>query len=316
MLDIVTIGESMVQLTPPRSGRLRHAARFERFVSGAASNVAIGLSRLGHASGWVSRVGTDEFGACVIAAIRGEGVDVSQVRRDSEAQTGIFFKERRRPNDTRAHYYRQDSAGSRFAPGDLDLGYLSDAAYVHLTGIFPALSVTCREAVWTVLRAAGDQGFRVSFDPNIRRRLWSEKEAREVLLDMIPHVHILLAGIDEARLLSGKADPESAACSLQTKGPEHVVVRLEEEGALAVDPAGEVQRSPALPVDVVEPVGAGDAFNAGFLSGRLRGWEVGPSLRLGNILGGLATTTLGDVEGLPTWEEAQAHLENSTSVGR
>lgn len=316
MLDVVTIGESMVQLTPTSTGRLRYATRFERFVAGAESNVAIGLTRLGHTAGWVSRVGADEFGACVITAIRGEGVDVSTVVRDPEAPTGVYFKERRQPNTTHVHYYRAGSAASRLAPDDLEADYLAQATFVHLTGITPALSATCRETVWHVLRLAAERDVRVSMDPNIRLRLWPEDEARSVLLEMLPHVDVVLASEEEAQLLAGDVSPEAAARSLRAMGPEHVVVRRGADGALAVDAAGELAEEPALSVDVVEPVGAGDAFNAGFLAGQLRGWGLSASLRLGNILGGLATTAPGDVQALPTWAEVQARLEDESVITR
>jgi len=306
----------MVQLTPTRTGLLRYATRFERFVAGAESNVAIGLTRLGHTAGWVSRLGSGEFGACVEAAIRGEGVDVSSVVRDSDAPTGVYFKERRQSDLTRVYYYRAGSAASRLAPEDIDPDYIEQATFVHLTGITPALSATCREAVWKVLRIAGREGIRVSLDPNIRRRLWPEDEARDVLLEMLSHTHLVLAGREEAKLLASAEAPEEAARTLRAMGPEHVVIRLGAEGALAVGPSDEVMHAPALPVDVVEPVGAGDAFNAGFLAGQLRGWDLGASLRLGNILGGLATTASGDVEALPTWEEVQAHLDDASIISR
>jgi 2-dehydro-3-deoxygluconokinase len=312
-MDVITIGESMVQLTPARTGRLRHATQFERFVAGAASNVAIGLTRLGHSTGWVSRVGAGEFGACVKAAIRGEGVDVSTVVSDSEVPTGLYFKERRRSSTTRMHYYRTDSAGSRLAPKDIDPEYIGNTEYVHLTGILPALSPTCRETTWTVLRTARDRDVRVSFDPNFRPALWTEPEARDVLQDMVPHIHLISTGTDEATLLTGKKAPEEAARSLLEMGTDQVVIRLEEEGALAIDEVGEIVREPALPVEVVEPVGAGDAFTAGFLSGQLRGKDLTTSLRIGNVLGGLATTAPGDVEALPTWEEVRAHLAAGTA---
>lgn len=309
MLDVVTMGETMVQLTPTRTGLLRYATQFERFVAGAESNVAVGLVRLGHPAGWIGRVGADEFGACVEAAIRGEGVDTSAVIHDDEAPTGVYFKERRRPSTTRVAYYRAGSAGSRLASEDIDPDYVGQAAFVHLTGITPALSATCREAMWAVLRIASEQDVRVSFDPNVRTGLWTKEEAREVLLDMVPHTDLILTGADEARLLTETDAPEEAAHALQAMGVEQVVVRLEAEGALALDPAGAVVRRSAISVDVVEPVGAGDAFNAGFLSGQLRGWDTGASLQLGNIMGGLATTAPGDVEALPTWDEVRTYLE-------
>lgn len=319
MLDVVTLGEAMIQMTPKQMGMLRHARQFERYVGGAEANVAIGIARLGHRAGWISRVGADEFGACVRATIRGEGVDTSQVVEDEGAQTGIYFKEPRRADLTRVHYYRDGSAASRLAPSDLDAEYLSQAEYLHISGITPALSSSCREATWEALRMANAHGVAVSFDPNVRRKLWSEEEARATLREMIPEVHTVMTGEGEATLLTGREEPDDAARVLFEMGPEQVVVRLGEEGALALGPDGSVVRRPSISVQVVDVVGAGDAFTAGYLSGQLRGWDVGASLELGNVAGGLATTVEGDSEGIPTWAEVQPYVdgtEQSTDVDR
>ncbi len=319
MLDVVTLGEAMIQMTPRQSGMLRHARRFERYVGGAEANVAIGLARLGHRTGWVSRVGADEFGACVRDTIRGEGVDTSRVIEDAEAQTGIYFKEHRRADLTRVHYYREGSAASRLAPSDLDPNYLGQAEYLHLSGITPALSDSCLDATWEALRIADEHDVAVSLDPNIRRKLWSEAEARSTLREMIPHVHTVMTGLGEAALLTGQQGPEVAARALHEMGPSEVVVRLGEEGALGVGEDGAVERRSAIEVEAVDVVGAGDAFTAGYLSGQLRGWDVGASLELGNVAGGLATTVQGDSEGNPTWDEAQPYLdgdEGATDVDR
>lgn len=310
MLDVVTMGESMIQFTPKQMGLLRHARAFDRYVGGAESNVAIGLVRLGHRAGWVSRVGNDEFGACVRATLRGEGVDTSQVIADEEAPTGVYFKEQRRADHTRVHYYRDGSAASRLSASDLSREYIGQADYLHLTGITPALSASCREATWAALRIAEEEGVAVSFDPNVRRKLWSEEEARATLRSMIPEVHTVLTGRGEATLLTGREEPEAAARALRDHGASEVVVRRGEAGALAVSEDG-VERGDALEVEAVDVVGAGDAFTAGYLSGRLRDWAVAPALRLGNVAGGLATTVRGDSEGIPTWEEVQAHLDET-----
>jgi len=318
MLDVVTMGETMIQMTPKQSGLLRHARTFERYVGGAESNVAIGLARLGHETGWMSRVGADEFGAHVQATIRGEGVDTSQVIRDEEAPTAVYFKEQRRADHTRVYYYRDGSAASRLAPSDLDPDYMGQAEYLHLTGITPALSDRCREATWEALRIADEEGVAVSFDPNVRRKLWSEAEARTTLRDMLPHVHTVLTGEGEAALLTGEDTPAAAARALHALGPSQVVVRLGAEGALGLSDAG-LERRGAIEVEAVDVVGAGDAFTAGYLSGQLRGWSLGRSLRLGNVAGGLATTVRGDCEGIPTWEEVQAYLGaggNASDVDR
>jgi 2-dehydro-3-deoxygluconokinase len=315
MLDVVTLGESMIQMTPTQSGLLRHARQFERYVGGAESNVAIGLARLGHQAGWISRVGADEFGACVQAAIRGEGVDTSRVVEDEEAPTGVYFKERRRSDLTRVYYYRDDSAASRMAPSDLDVEYVAQAEYLHLTGITPALSETCRETVWEALRVAEAEDVAVSLDPNVRRKLWSEEEARTELREMMPYVHTVLTSEGEATLLTDVEDPTEAARVLREMGPEQVVVRLGADGALAVGEDGTLERRAAIDVEVVDVVGAGDAFTAAYLAGQLRDWSVGRSLRLGNVAGGLATTVTGDSEGIPTWAEVQPYLDGVAQGG-
>lgn len=307
MLDVVTLGESMVLFVPERMGLLRNSMTFERSVAGAESNLAVGLARLGHTVGWVSRVGDDEFGACIRNFLRGEGVDVSRVLVDSGAPTGVFFKERRRAGTSRVYYYRTGSAASRLTPDDVAEDYITGARCVHLTGITPALSPSCRATVERVMAIAKDAGIPVAFDPNVRLKLWPAKEARAALLELLPGVDWLLIGHEEAELLTGESDPEKGAKVLIDRGPSTVVVKIGSEGALGLS-RDETIHSPAFPVDVVETIGAGDAFDAGFVSGRLRGWDLGECLRLGNLLGALATTVPGDVEGAPTWAEIQPYL--------
>lgn len=310
MLEVVTLGETLIQMNPQTSGLLRHVRQFDRYVAGAESNVAIGLERLGHRTGWISRVGADEFGACVRSVIRGEGVDTSHVIQDEDAPTGVFFLERRRSDLTRVQYYREGSAASRLSPDDLDPGYIGQAEYLHLTGITPALSTSCRETAWAALRIADEREVSVSFDPNLRHKLWAASEARAVLREMIPRTDLVLSGEEEATLLTGKEMPEAAARALLTMGPDQVVVRLGDEGALAVGEEGDVVREGPIDVEVVDVVGAGDAFNAGFLAGQLRNEPLDRALRLGNIAGGMATTVRGDSEGLPTWEEVEPFLSS------
>ena len=317
MPDIVTLGESMVLLVPDRAGLLRYADRFERYVAGAESNTAIGLVRLGHSAGWISRVGADEFGACVRSTIRGEGVDTQHVRQDPAAPTAVFFKERRRPDETRVYYYRNGSAASKLSPNDLPEAYITQAEYLHLTGITPALSSSCHETVGSALQIAREGGTRVSFDPNLRLKLWSEDRARETLDRIIPSVDILLAGEEEAAILTGVSDVERAARTLKDRGPDQVVIKQGSRGGTAV--WGEAYNQihhPAAEVTVVEEVGAGDAFNAGYLSGCLRGWTVEDSLHLATVMGALAVTAPGDVEGLPTWAEIQPYLDEESPSAR
>src|SRR3984893_2010898 len=139
-LDVVTFGESMVLLLAEQAGPMREATTFHRYIAGAESNLAIGLSRLGQAAGWFSRVGDDEFGRAVVFRVRGEGVDTSHVVHDPGAPTGMLVRERREAGPIEQVYYRRGSAASRMSAADLDATYIGDATYLHLTGITPALS--------------------------------------------------------------------------------------------------------------------------------------------------------------------------------
>ena len=305
-MDVVTLGETMVLLLAEQTGPMREATTFRRHIAGAETNVAVGLARLGRSAGWISRVGDDEFGRAVVFRVRGEGVDTSRVISDPTAPTGVVIRERREVGPIEQVYYRRGSAASHLSPGDLDPSYISSAKYLHLTGITPALSDTCRETVFAAAEIATGAGVMLVLDPNYRSKLWSRDEFRKVVRDLASRTNILLPGIDEAELLTGASDPEIAARQLQKLGPSLVVLKLGAEGALAVT-ADELTRVPAHALErVIDPVGAGDAFAAGLLSGLLGGLATVDALRLANRCGALAMTAPGDMESLPTRAELEA----------
>jgi 2-dehydro-3-deoxygluconokinase len=302
-LDVVTLGETMVLLLAEQSGPMREATTFRRHIAGAESNLAIGLSRLGQTAGWFSRVGDDEFGRAVVFRIRGEGVDTSHVLHDPLAPTGMVVRERREAGPIDQVYYRRGSAASRMSPSDLDPAYLRDARFLHLTGITPALSASCRETVFAAAEIARAAGVTVVLDPNYRSKLWDPTEARSDMRDLAARCDLLLPGMDEAELLTGESDPEVAARQLAKLGPGVVVVKLGADGALALT-EDEIIRVPGTPLErVVDPVGAGDAFAAGFLAALLRSFTTDAALRLANRCGALAMLSPGDMESLPRWEE-------------
>lgn len=310
-LDVVSLGETMVLLLAEQSGPMREAFTFSRHIAGAESNLAIGLSRLEHAAGWISRVGDDEFGRAIVFRVRGEGVDTSHVVHDPLAPTGIVVRERREAGPIEQVYYRRGSAASRMQAADLDAAYVGDARFLHLTGITPALSASCRETVFAAAEIARAAGVAVVLDPNYRSKLWDPSEARSVMRDLATRCDLVLPGLDEAELLSGESEPEAAARALAKLGPSTVVVKLGAQGALALT-GDEVVRAPGTPLErVVDPVGAGDAFAAGFLSGLLRGFDTTAALRLANRCGALAMLSPGDMEALPRWEEVASESRAS-----
>jgi 2-dehydro-3-deoxygluconokinase len=313
MPGVVTAGETMVLGVPARPGRLRHASSLELKIGGAESNLAIALSRLGLSAGWMSLIGDDEPGQLVLDRIRGEGVDTSTVRRVPDLPTGLYLREQV-GRETRVYYYRGGSAASTMSEGTFDPAYLRGPEFLHLTGITPALSAECRGFVLWAAREARGGGARVSFDVNFRSKLWSAGEARAFAEEMMPQVDLLLIGDEEASALWGRED-EDLVRELAASGPREVVLKRGGEGSLALV-EGRVITQPAFPVDEVDPVGAGDAFDAGYLAGHL--WELDPEerLRVANAMGALSVATLGDYEGLPDREELWAFLEGRKALGR
>ncbi|MEM3479562.1 MAG: sugar kinase, partial [Candidatus Bathyarchaeia archaeon] len=206
MLDVVTLGEMLVQFNPVTTGPLRHVVYFEKHAAGSEANFAIGMVRLGFKAGFITRVGNDEFGKYILSVLRGEGVDTSRVKIDYEAPTGIYFIQRGYPIPERSSvlYYRRGSAASRMSPGDIDENYIKGSRLLHLTGITPALSESCREATFKSLRIAVENKIMVSFDTNIRLKLWLKAEkARETLLPMIEKADIVLTEPEDAEILIG-----------------------------------------------------------------------------------------------------------------
>lgn len=303
MPDLVTLGETMLLLVAEQAGPLREATTFRRSIGGAESNVAIGLCRLGHTAGWISCLGDDELGMHVLGRLRAEAVDVSRVRIDPTRPTGLLIRERRELGPLEVIYYRSGSAASALSAADVDEAYVRSARFLLLTGITPALSASCREAVFAAAEIARSAGVTLVLDPNLRLKLWTRDAARATLRDLAARSDVVLPGADEAELMTDEADPERAASALLALGARCVVIKLGAAGALAVT-ADSVDRVPgfALP-RVVDPIGAGDAFAAGFLAGQLRSMDLVSSVALAARCGALATTVPGDIEGLPTWRE-------------
>ena len=309
-LDVVTAGETMALCVPPRPGRLRHAGSLELKIGGAESNLAIALSRLGLSAGWASYLGDEEMGQLVLDRVRAEGVDTSRVIRVKDYPTGLYVREQV-GTEVRVYYYRQGSAASTMPPEAFDQDYLSGATFLHLTGITPALSEECRAFV---LWAAREAGARVSFDVNYRSKLWETGRAREFVEEILPDLDLLFVGDEEARALWGR-DDEALVRELARKGPEEVVLKRGGAGSLALV-ENEVLDLPSFDVAEVDPVGAGDAFAAGYLVGHVWDLPAKERLRVANAMGAMSVATLGDYEGLPDRNELRAFLEGEESLGR
>ncbi|MGC5288579.1 sugar kinase [Micromonospora sp. DT231] len=297
-IEVAAVGETMVVLCPAPGEPLEHAGQVAVSVGGAESNVAGYLARLGHRAAWVSRVGDDPFGRAVVRHVAATGVRVDHVSVDPTAPTGLYVKDPG-PEGTAVHYYRAGSAASRMDPGTLAAPGLAGARVLHLSGITPVLSASCRELVEHAVADRPLAGALVSFDVNHRGRLWPAEQAAEVLRDLADRSDLVFVGQDEAETLWGTADP--AAVRRLLPGPETVVVKDGAVGATALRRDAEPVFVRAPLVAVVEPVGAGDAFAAGYLAGLLRGLDPVRRLRLGHLVAAQALTSSGDNAPVPPW---------------
>jgi len=305
--EVVTLGECLASFVATSSGPLADAVAFERFVAGAEANVAAGLARLGHSVTYIGRVGVDRFGTAIVRKLRGEGVDVRHLAIDPDAQTGVMFRERRSLGPIDVVYHRAGSAGSRLSADDIDAaaaaGAFEEARWLHLTGITPALSPEARMATTRARELARAAGLTVSLDVNLRRRLWSDESARPVVRELASGVDVVFGSPDELAVLADAdpaADPAELSAAVHALGPSVVVAKLGADGALGFEAGGTVVRVAALPVaTIIDPVGAGDAFCAGFIAGRLDGVDLETALRMGNACGAMAVAAAGDQAGLP-----------------
>jgi len=301
-LDVVTLGETMASL---RTGTpLRLGGAMTMTMAGAESNVAIGLARLGHTVRWGGRVGADEVGALILRTLRAESVAVDTVTVDADRPTGLMLAERRIADISRVSYYRAGSAGSALSEADAVACLAGQPRILHVTGITPALSGSAAQAVVTAVRLARSAGAVVSVDVNYRSRLWTPGQARPVLSELVRSADIVIASEDELGLVvAGRAaDEADAAAELAACGVSQLVIKRGAGGA-SVWHEGRAHHAPAIPVTVLDTIGAGDAFTAGYLSGLLD--ELGPAdaLHRGTVTGAFAVACLGDWEGLPDRDE-------------
>ncbi|MGM9489308.1 sugar kinase [Ideonella sp. YS5] len=304
--DVLTLGEAMVLFAAEEPGPLAHAGRFRRYGAGAELNVAIGLARLGLRVGYLSRLGADSFGQFLLDAMTAEGVSTALVRSCGGERTGFMLKGRTLDgSDPEIEYHRRGSAASGMGPEDLVRLGAVRTRHLHLTGISPALSSGCQELVYQALGWARSQGAFVSFDPNLRPRLWPSVAAMKAAVNELAALcDLLLPGIEEGRLLTGLDDAEAIADHYLGLGACQVALKLGPRGAWCAGRDGSRQLVPGVPVPgVVDTVGAGDGFAAGVISGLLEGLALPDAALRGNRIGARVVQFPGDCDGLPTRRE-------------
>ena len=310
-VEVVTLGEVMALLLAEGSDALASATRFDLSAAGAEGNVAVGLARLGHRVALWTCLGEDALGDGVLRSLRGEGVDVSGVRRVPDRPTGLLLRDAPLGRPVTVAYYRSGSAGAALGPQDVQPAVLARARLLHLTGITAVLSDTSQQAVLAAAEQARAAGVTVCVDPNLRLRLAPVEQWRARLDPLLRLADVVLTGRDELELLSGGADPHW----LLDRGAGTVVVKDGAAGAYETDGRTEL-RAAARSVPVVDPVGAGDAFAAGWLSGWLRGVPAQRRLDEAAVVAGCVVSARGDLPGLPTAALRDALLRGGPDVAR
>ncbi|MFC8870347.1 sugar kinase [Streptomyces sp. NPDC057148] len=301
--DVLTFGETMLSLQT--EGPLSTGAPARTAVAGAESNVAVGLARLGHRVAWAGRLGADEPARLALRTLRGEGVDVRHATTDPEAPTGALMRERLVGDVARVHYWRTGSAASRQRPEHLTAALAEGARVLHVTGITCALGPGPLATVTEAVAHARAHGWTVVLDVNHRTRLWSAEEAAAALRRLRGSVDVVIASDDELPLIAGDDGTDEAGRVAQAlaAGAREVVVKRGGDGAGLYGADGQRLEQPAPRVPVVDTVGAGDAFCAGYLSGLLDGLAPADRLSRAVTAGAFAVATRGDWEGLPHRDE-------------
>lgn len=289
---LLTAGETMAVVVPLAAEPVADAELFRIDAGGAESNVAAHVAALGRPARWLSRVGADPLGRRVLTRVAARGVDVSAVIVDDTHRTGLYVKDPGRG----VHYYRDGSAAAHLTPADAQAVALDDVAIVHVSGITAALGRTPHGGTApafldALVARARAEGIAVSFDVNHRAALWSAADAAPVLRDLAQRADVAFVGRDEAETLWGAATPREIRALLP--GAAELVVKDGDVGATVFAGRGEVF-VPAHRVEVVEAVGAGDAFAGGYLAARLAGSDLATRLQRGHDRAALTLATTAD----------------------
>lgn len=312
MSKIILFGEPMAMFTAEVEGSLEEVELFKRSLAGAEVNVCTGLRRLGHEVSYITKLGEEPLGRYVKNFLDKEGIGTEFITFDSIYKTASMIKSKVSTGDPVTSYYRKGSAFSYMSSDDIDKIDLDGVDLVHITGIPPALSKSCREATYRLMERAKEEGIFISFDPNLRPALWKDEETMvSVINDLAKNCDLILPGVSEGLILTGSDKPEEIADFYKNLGIKEVIVKDGSKGAYVRN--GDLSfRQPGFKVKkVLDTVGAGDGFAVGILSGKLEGLSTKDYVIRANAIGAIQVTFVSDNEGLPTKEELDEYIKSN-----
>jgi 2-dehydro-3-deoxygluconokinase len=306
MYDVVTFGEAMVRLSPTSFHRLEQARSLDLNVGGAELNVAVGVTRFGMKTAWISKLPKNPLGYLIRDRAQEFGVDCSHIIWSDEGRAGIYFLEfGASPRPSSVLYDRSGSAISMVQPGEIDWKRIFDnARHFHCSGITPALSPTAAEVTMEALKAAKEAGCTVSYDLNFRKKLWTPDDAKRIQEPMMADVDILITTEEDTNVVFGIEGKDYEAVAERLAGVfdfSIVAITLRENlsvwrnnwTAIAYH-EGKIIKDREYDLEIVDRVGAGDSFSAGFLAAWLRDKDVEKAVRYGNAFAALKHTFPGD----------------------
>jgi 2-dehydro-3-deoxygluconokinase len=308
MLDVVALGEPLYEFSEiPGEPR-----RWLQGFGGDTMNAAIAAARQGARVGYVTRLGDDEFGRQFLALWRDEGLDVSGVAIDTQAHTAVYFISHG-PAGHVFSYLRAGSAASRMRGSDLPLDLIRDARFLHASGISQAISSSACDAVLAAMEAARAAGRQVSFDTNLRLRLWPLARARAVITASIALSDVLFVSVEEGEQLCGTSEPDAILGWCHARGARRVALKLGPQGAIGSDGVRR-ERVPGYAVNAVDATGAGDCFAGALLARMAAGEDFFQAIAYANAAAALTCTGYGAVAPLPRPPQVQALLARAVST--
>ena len=297
----ILVGEPMGLFIAQEEGELSDVSGYSMAVARAELNVAVGLARLNLPVTYLTRLGEDPFGQKIVRTLQRNGIGSEFVSFSKERSTGFMLKSKVSTGDPKIFYFRKGSAASTLSKEDVDRMDFSGYGFVHLTGIFPALSESTKEASFYLIKKAREHGLTVSFDPNLRPQLWPDTETMvQTLNEFAALSDYVLPGEAEGELLCGDRDPRKIGQFYLERGAKAVVTKMGSRGAYLMTEQDQ-ELVPGFSIEkVVDTVGAGDGFAAGILSALMEGKNLYEAVRRANAVGAIQVTSIGDNDGLPS----------------
>ena len=303
--NVLTIGESMVLFVADEVGSIEEVKNFTKYSAGAEMNVAIGLSRLGINSYYVTKLGEDAFGSYLTSILEEENINTDYVQYDDKHQTGFMLKEKaENGSDPKVHYYRKNSAASKLNKDELNIDF-DKIDHIHLSGVYLGVSQSALESTFYIATEAKKRNIPVTFDPNLRPLVWNSREDMRKYTNALAAISdYFMPGIAEAKILCGEEDPKKIAAYYHNIGVETVIIKLGADGAFVQKNGEESLYVAGFKVDnIVDTVGAGDGFATGIIYSLVRGFNMKETLLNANAIGAIQLSSASDNEALPTREQ-------------